>query len=73
MRHAPDDILEELRLTAQLDAVNTTDLVASDMVEWDAADYIERLRSALEQIQQGHREPVRIASQALDDDDWCLR
>lgn len=69
MREQPTRIVEELRLSAAMDAVELREPVA-EFLETDAADYIEHLRGALGAIAGGAADPVAIATEALDDAKW---
>lgn len=73
MRHSPDDIIEQLRITAQLDASELPDLEAGDLIEFDAADYIEYLWGYLTRITDGAGDPVALAREALDFRTWTMR
>ncbi|PTR06433.1 MULTISPECIES: hypothetical protein [unclassified Novosphingobium] len=72
MRHAPEDIVDQLRAIAELDGVELPDLAAEDLVEFDAADYIEYLWGYLARIRDGDGDPVDLAREALDHSKWIL-
>lgn len=72
MRHAPDDIVDQLRAIAALDGVELPDLAAEDLVEFDAAEYIEYLWGYLTRIRDGDGDPVELAREALDFKKWIL-
>ena len=69
MRERPTRIIEELRMSAEMDSVELGEPV-SDFIETDAADYIEHLRNALGSIADGVADPATIAVEALDDAKW---
>lgn len=70
MRHWPKDIVEDLRLTAEMDAIELGE-PKTDILEYDAADYIDHLRGALQRIADGDPKPAKVATEALDDRKWA--
>lgn len=72
MRHAPDDIVDQLRTIAELDGIELSDLEAEDLVEFDAADYIEYLWDYLTRIRGGDGDPGELAREALDFRKWTM-
>lgn len=72
MRHAPDDIVDQLRTIAELDGIELSDLDAEDLVEFDAADYIEYLWDYMTRIRDRDGDPVELAREALDFRKWTM-
>ena len=64
--------MEELRITARLDAVELDGLFAADLIEADAADLIDYLLGYLRRIESGEGNAAVLAREALDFRNWAL-
>jgi len=80
MRSTPEEIIEELEELAAITAddlneanaplaqvIRVPDVGKEDTAEWQAASMIRRFVEALRQIAGGAPDPVKIATDALDD------
>lgn len=65
MKGTHQSIIEDLRDQARFNAVELRQS-AETMPEWDAADLIEELMAALQQIADGSPDAQKIARKALD-------
>lgn len=70
MRDTPEGIVEELRLTARLEALELG-IEPAEMTAAEAADHIEYLRAFLQRIADGETPAVGLAAEALDPMLWA--
>lgn len=71
MRDTPEGIVEELRETAEMQAVELG-VPKENLTEWEAADHIDHLRTQLGRIAAGEEPAKVIAAEALDVKLWVL-
>lgn len=71
MRDTPEGIVEELRDTARVQAVELG-VSKEGLTEWEAAEHIDHLRTQLQRIADGEAPAQQIAAEALDPRLWML-
>jgi hypothetical protein len=64
MRAEPDELIEDLRRAAAISHQEMSKIPLTELIEWEAADFIEAVKPVLEQV-AGQEGPVGEAAQQL--------
>lgn len=71
MRDTPEGIVEELRTSAKVEALELG-VPKEELTAWEAAEHIDHLRGQLQRIAEGEEPAKAIAAEALDAKLWML-